>query len=196
MLLLSSLQLSAEGKPLTSGCSQTSQKELYYPTDQGAENTCVQCPECPEGQGLTPQCGSKVPNDTKIECVQCQAHVSSSNSSGVESCKPCQDCGLNWFGTALLSFPVTSFSNIHYNNIIVPVRDFLISKAQGSFIANNFHNNWFHFIYSLSYALWTRHTLKNLKNLCVRCLFPACAYYVTFLKKNDDSRKTYLSLLV
>ena len=82
MLLLSSLQLSAEGKPLTSGCSQTSQIEFYYPTDQGAENTCVQCPECPEGQGLTPQCGSKVPNDTKIQCIQCQTNVSYSNSHG------------------------------------------------------------------------------------------------------------------
>ena len=94
MLLLSSLQLSAEGKPLTSGCSQISQIELYYPTDPEAENTCVECPECPEGQGLTPQCGSKVPNDTKIECIQCQANVSYCNSHGIESCKPCQDCGL------------------------------------------------------------------------------------------------------
>ena len=94
MLLLSSLQLSAEGKPLTSICSQISQIEVYYPTDQGAENTCIQCPECPYGQGLTPQCGSKVPNDTKIECIQCQANVSYSNSHGIESCKACHDCGL------------------------------------------------------------------------------------------------------
>ena len=94
MLLLSSLQLSAEGKPLTSICSQISQIEVYYPADQGAENTCIQCPECPYGQGLTPQCGSKVPNDTKIECIQCQANVSYSNSHGIESCKACHDCGL------------------------------------------------------------------------------------------------------
>ena len=67
--------LFAVGKPLT-GCSLTSEIELYYPTDPGAKNTCVPCPECPEGQGLTPQCGSKVPNDTKIECVQCQENVS------------------------------------------------------------------------------------------------------------------------
>ena len=94
MVLLSLLQLSAEGKPLTSGCSQISQIELYYPTDPGAQNTCVPCPECPEGQGLTPQCGSKVSNDTKIECVQCQANVSYSNSHGIESCRACQVCGL------------------------------------------------------------------------------------------------------
>ena len=95
VVLLSWLQLSAEGKPPASGkCSQISQIELYYPTDLGAENTCVPCAECPEGQGSTPQCGSKVPNGTKIECVQCQANVSYSNSHGIESCKACQVCGL------------------------------------------------------------------------------------------------------
>ena len=95
VVLLSWLQLSAEGKPPASGkCSQISQIELYYPTDPGAENTCVPCAECPEGQGSTPQCGSKVPNGTKIECVQCQANVSYSNSHGIESCKACQVCGL------------------------------------------------------------------------------------------------------
>lgn len=94
VLLLLSLQLSAEGKPPKSGCLQRSHIELYYPTDPGAENTCVPCPECPEGQGLTPQCGSKVPNYTKIECIQCQANVSYSSSHGIESCKACQDCDL------------------------------------------------------------------------------------------------------
>ena len=92
VLLLSSLQLTAEGKPL--GCSQISQIEIYYPTNPGAENKCVPCPECPEGQGLTPQCGSKRPNDTRIECIQCQANVSYSNIHGIESCKACHDCGL------------------------------------------------------------------------------------------------------
>ena len=94
MVLLSLLQLSAEGRPLTSGCSQTSEIELYYPTDPGAKNTCVPCPECPEGQGLTPQCGSRVPSDTKIECTPCKADVSYSDSHGIESCKACHECGL------------------------------------------------------------------------------------------------------
>ena len=93
MILLSSLQVSADGKPLR-GCSQISEIELYYPTNPGAAPTCVPCLKCPGGQGLTPQCGSRVKNDTKIECIQCQANVFYSNSSGVESCKPCQDCGL------------------------------------------------------------------------------------------------------
>lgn len=94
MLLLSWLQLSVVGKPLP-GCSQTSEIERYDPTDPGAENiTCIRCPECPEGQGLFPQCGSRVTKDIKIECIQCQANESYSNTHGIESCKACHECGL------------------------------------------------------------------------------------------------------
>ena len=85
--------LSAPGKPQT-GCSLTTEIELYDPTDTRAESMCIECPECPEGQGLTPQCGSRVRNDTKIECTECQANVSYSNSHGTESCRACQECGL------------------------------------------------------------------------------------------------------
>ena len=85
--------LFAVGKPLT-GCSLTSEIELYDPTDTGAEIMCRKCPECPEGQGLTPQCGSRVPINTKIECIPCKADVSYSNSHGIESCKACHECGL------------------------------------------------------------------------------------------------------
>jgi len=84
--------LSAVAKPLP-GCSQTSEIELYDPIDP-AKTICRICPECPEGQGLTPQCGSMVRNDTKIECLQCQANVTYSNSHGIESCKACHECGL------------------------------------------------------------------------------------------------------
>jgi len=94
VVLLSWLQLSAEGKPRPARCSQTSEIELYDPTDPGVKTMCRICPECPEGQGLTPQCGSRVRNDTKIECIQCQANVSYSNSHGIESCKACHECGL------------------------------------------------------------------------------------------------------
>ena len=94
MLLLSSLQVSADGKPPIRRCSQISEIELFYPTDPGAAPTCERCLKCTRGQGLTPQCGSRVPNDTKIKCIQCQANVSYSNSSGIESCQPCQECGL------------------------------------------------------------------------------------------------------
>ena len=67
--------------------------ELYDPTDQ-RRTLCWTCPECPKGQGLTPQCGSRVPNDTKVECKLCQANVSFSIYHSIESCKACQECGL------------------------------------------------------------------------------------------------------
>nr|XP_058957839.1 uncharacterized protein LOC131785017 [Pocillopora verrucosa] len=60
----------------------------------GEFKACIPCPECPEGNGLNIQCGSLITDDTKIECVQCKENVTYSNSHGVESCKPCQDCGL------------------------------------------------------------------------------------------------------
>ena len=60
----------------------------------GEFKACIPCPECPEGLGLNIQCGSSITDDTKIECVQCKENVTYSNSHGVESCKPCQDCGL------------------------------------------------------------------------------------------------------
>lgn len=85
--------LFATGKPLTD-CSPTTEIELYDPTDTGAEIICRKCPECPESQGLTPKCGSRAPIDTKIECTQCKANVSYSDSHGIESCKPCHECGL------------------------------------------------------------------------------------------------------
>ena len=123
----------AVGKPLIKkGCTLTSEIELFDPTDTGAEIECKKCPECPEGQGLTPRWGSKVPNHTEIECIQCQENVSYSNSHGIIGCKACQDCGLKNVIPHCSPFPVivTSFSNIHYNNIIVSVRDFLMSKRK------------------------------------------------------------------
>ena len=85
----------AVGKPLIKkGCTLTSEIELFDPTDTGAEIECKKCPECPEGQGLTPQCGNRVPRDTIIECTLCETNVSYSDSHGIESCKPCQECGL------------------------------------------------------------------------------------------------------
>ena len=83
----------AVGKPRTR-CSLNSELELYDPTDTGAKIMCRKCPECPEGQGLTPQCGSRVPINTTIECTPCKADVSYSDSHGIESCKACHECGL------------------------------------------------------------------------------------------------------
>ena len=81
------------GKPINR-CSQTSEIERYDPNDPGAEIECMKCPECPEGLGSSPQCGSRVTKDTKIECKLCLANITYSDSHGIGSCKPCQECGL------------------------------------------------------------------------------------------------------
>ncbi|XP_022797192.1 uncharacterized protein LOC111335525 isoform X3 [Stylophora pistillata] len=56
--------------------------------------SCVRCPNCPIGQGLSYACGSKVPNDSKIECVFCEPNKTYSDEHGIGHCKQCQDCGL------------------------------------------------------------------------------------------------------
>ena len=92
VLLLSWLSFVA-GKP-SSRCSQTSEIEHYDPNDPGAEIECKKCPECPEGLGSSPQCGSRVTKDIEIECKQCLPNITYSDSHGIGSCKPCQECGL------------------------------------------------------------------------------------------------------
>ena len=93
--VLSWMTLPAVGKSLKH-CSLISEIELYNPADTEAEIECIKCSdhECPKGQGLSPQCGTRHPNDTKIECKLCQANEKYSNNHGIESCQPCQDCGL------------------------------------------------------------------------------------------------------
>ena len=55
---------------------------------------CVPCADCPIGQGLSVPCGSKVSNDSKIECVFCEPNKTYSDKHGKGHCKMCQDCGL------------------------------------------------------------------------------------------------------
>ena len=54
---------------------------------------CVPCANCPIGQGLSFPCGSKVSNDSKIECVFCEPNKTYSDDHGRGHCKTCQDCG-------------------------------------------------------------------------------------------------------
>ena len=55
---------------------------------------CVPCANCPIGQGLSVPCGSKVSNDSKIECVFCEPNKTYSDDHGKGHCKTCQDCGV------------------------------------------------------------------------------------------------------
>ncbi|XP_048587110.1 tumor necrosis factor receptor superfamily member 10B [Nematostella vectensis] len=57
--------------------------------------SCVNCPKCPIGMGLSPQCGSYVDSSVRIECVPCVSGVSYSTSSDISSCSPCSICGEN-----------------------------------------------------------------------------------------------------
>ena len=78
------------GRP--KGCSLA---RNYVNTDLGAiKEACRPCPDCPEGQGLSPQCGSQISNDTKIECKSCRVNKTYSDSHSVGSCSPCNECGL------------------------------------------------------------------------------------------------------
>ena len=55
---------------------------------------CFSCPNCPIGQGLSVPCGSKVSNNSKIECVFCEPNKTYSDDHGKGHCKTCQDCGV------------------------------------------------------------------------------------------------------
>ena len=77
-----------EGQP---SCSLV--QNFWIVSTSGEFIECRPCPDCPEGHGLNIQCGSSITDDTKIECVQCKETETYSDSHGVESCKPCQDCG-------------------------------------------------------------------------------------------------------
>lgn len=75
-------------------CSLASEIERYDPSEPGAAIECFKCPECPEGLGLSPQCGARVTKDTRIECKPCVANITYSDSHGIGSCKSCPECGL------------------------------------------------------------------------------------------------------
>ena len=53
------------------------------------------CPECPEGLGLVPQCGSRITTDEAVECTECQEGKSYSDTHDISSCKPCTICDPN-----------------------------------------------------------------------------------------------------
>ena len=59
------------------------------------ESECFNCPECPAGQGLVPQCGSRITADVSVECVHCQKGESYSDKHDISSCKPCTICDPN-----------------------------------------------------------------------------------------------------
>lgn len=54
--------------------------------------TCKNCPKCPPGEGLTPQCYSFVKYGVRIECKKCELGKSYSKARDIGSCSPCGIC--------------------------------------------------------------------------------------------------------
>ena len=54
--------------------------------------SCVDCPPCKPGYGLSPQCGDYVKYGTIIECEPCKLGITYSSKHGIESCLPCGIC--------------------------------------------------------------------------------------------------------
>lgn len=61
----------------------------------GKAAICLNCPECPEGQGLVPQCGSVAGINATVQCVQCKLGETYSDRHDLSSCKPCTICDIN-----------------------------------------------------------------------------------------------------
>lgn len=54
--------------------------------------SCIDCPKCLPGYGLTPQCYSKVKYGTRIECKKCELGKTYSDAHNTGSCISCGIC--------------------------------------------------------------------------------------------------------
>lgn len=54
--------------------------------------TCIKCPKCPIGYGLTPQCGSIIKYGDHFRCEKCKDGETYSSTNDISSCKPCAIC--------------------------------------------------------------------------------------------------------
>ncbi|CAH3034352.1 unnamed protein product [Pocillopora meandrina] len=80
--------------PVQVACSRSCRwNQLTILRPKGA--VCFPCPECPEGQGMVPQCGSRITADVTVECVKCKLGKSYSDKQDISSCKPCTICDPN-----------------------------------------------------------------------------------------------------
>ena len=65
-----------------------------FTIESGSGNlTCLNCPSCAPGFGLSPQCGTRLSvHNIKIECKQCILGKTYSSHEGISSCAPCGTC--------------------------------------------------------------------------------------------------------
>lgn len=54
--------------------------------------SCIDCPKCPPGYGLTPQCYNEVEYGTRIECKKCELGKTYSDAHNTGSCISCGIC--------------------------------------------------------------------------------------------------------
>jgi len=74
-------------------CPQHTHFTVYDPTNPHAKETCRRCPECPTGEGLPIQCGSRVAAGISTDCQPCKANTTYSDGNDSSHCKPCNLCG-------------------------------------------------------------------------------------------------------
>ena len=51
--------------------------------------SCVDCESCPPGQGLSPECGTKISSSEMVHCMPCIQGSSFTTSYDTSSCIPC-----------------------------------------------------------------------------------------------------------
>ena len=74
-------------------CPQHTHFTEYDPTNPNVKETCRRCPECPPGEGLPIQCGSRVAAGISTDCQPCKANETYSDGYDSSHCKPCNLCG-------------------------------------------------------------------------------------------------------
>ena len=57
--------------------------------DANGTTSCIDCLNCPPGQGLSHECGSKISSNATVTCVPCPESISFSTKYDMSSCTPC-----------------------------------------------------------------------------------------------------------
>ncbi|EDO45713.1 predicted protein [Nematostella vectensis] len=73
-------------------CSNKCKWNEYITKDIVGNEACVKCPNCAEGHGLMPECGSHISYGDKFRCVPCTDGETYSSSNDLTSCRPCSLC--------------------------------------------------------------------------------------------------------
>lgn len=80
-------------KPTPSQTNPCKPTEYWVEKEDGSQE-CITCGTCPEGQGLSTECGSSelLPSNTMVKCLACTKGVSFSRYEDSSICLPCASC--------------------------------------------------------------------------------------------------------